>query len=245
MQQQRTILTMIVFASTAALASTATMTLKPSVGDAQTPGMDWQAGIRANGTNTQNHVSQNQPVGTIGNGVLMRGLISFDLDDSIDPSDIISATLNVRLKGKNPNIIDSVSVYHSESVAWSDIDNPTKRTTMFNDGTFVDTGENLVDPNSAPGQFYSVSVTDEIIEDVTNDVDAFSVFRLQLNNASTTADLAPGIAYTFDAAEAATFETSPGVTNPQWVPFLEITLVPEPSAALLLTLAAASFLRRR
>lgn len=167
-------------------------------------GADWHAlDSTDNGLgNTQNHGSQNGVLGTLGNGGLGRYCVAFDLDDLLDPADVVSVTLHLRLKGKVGTPPANASLYHSQAsqVGGSNA-TPTQRSLVYHDASFSDTGLDLFTP-STPNGWYAFDVTSEVISDLTNDVgDKMTVFRTQIDGIVQQSDLAPNIRYVISTVE--------------------------------------------
>lgn len=180
-------------------------------------GVDWHA-LDSNDDalgDTQNHGSQNHVLGTLADGKLGRACWTFDLDDTIDPAAVVSATLHVQLKTKVGTLPANASLYHSQtSTVGGSNATPSQRAQIYHDASFVDTGIDLAEP-STPNGWYSFDVTSQVISDLANDAgDCLAAFRANIDGVERTSDLAPGNRYVFASAD----------DLPAIRPYLEIVL---------------------
>lgn len=242
MQQQRWIACGLMALVALAVPASAEIIIPTLPGyDTSSPGMDWFS-VENNGDgmgDAQNADSENSLVGAMQNGNLCRAHWVFDIDDTIDPSDILIATLNVRLKSVLNGPSATASLFHSQesTAGGNDISTGTQRRDAFHDPGFVDTGMDIADPASTAGMFYAFDVTSFVVDDLINDADdAYSNFRAQLDGAAAKGDVPPGERYVFNSGDD---------LDPALRPFLSITLVPEPAGLMLIGLAGMLILRRR
>lgn len=243
------LVSVIAFAGVSSAATIKVMTA-PGFDAAGAPrsGVDWHAldvsdpgdGIG----DAQNVASENLVVGTLPNGHLARTFLAFDIDDGINPADIISVTFNIRYKALiNGAGLPVISLHHSQPSQAGDDTRPMGgggRRDAYHDATFLDTGLDVVTVGDAVGAFYSLDVTSFVIDDLNNDGttstgDAYSNFGLFLDGVSARGDVVADSRYLFNAGDD---------LDPDQRPFLEFRLIPEPASLALFALGLLIVRRR-